>query len=65
MHAMTYMYNVNKCVHVFACFKLSVVLPVLALSDPEAREQSLITLFHSLPPVNFKTAVFLFRHLRT
>lgn len=34
------------------------------LSDPEAREQSLLTLLHSLPPVNFKTAVFLFKHLR-
>ena len=41
-----------------------VLLPVSGLSDPEAREQSLVTLFHSLPPVNFKTAVYLFRHLR-
>ena len=37
---------------------------VLALSDPEARMQSLVTLFHSLPQANFKTAVFLFKHLR-
>lgn len=36
----------------------------LALADPEAREQSLVTLLHSLPKVNFKTAVFLFKHLR-
>lgn len=36
----------------------------LALADPEAREQSLVTLLHSLPTVNFKTAVFLFKHLR-
>ena len=61
--------DVLSCERVRACvcmLKLSVVVfPVSALSDPEAREQSLITLFHSLPPVNFKTAVFLFRHLRT
>lgn len=36
----------------------------LGLSDPEAREQSLVTLFHSLPLVNFKTAVYVFRHIR-
>lgn len=36
----------------------------IGLSDPEAREQSLLTLLHSLPSVNFKTAVFLFKHLR-
>lgn len=36
----------------------------VALADPEAREQSLVTLLHSLPKVNFKTAVFLFKHLR-
>ena len=34
------------------------------LSDPEAREQCLLALLHSLPPVNFKTAVFLFKHIR-
>ena len=41
-----------------------VLLLHIGLSDPEAREQSLLTLLHSLPPVNFKTAVFLFKHLR-
>ena len=34
------------------------------LSEPEAREQALVTLLYSLPPVNFKTAIFLFKHLR-
>ncbi|KAL5477962.1 hypothetical protein EMCRGX_G024828 [Ephydatia muelleri] len=36
----------------------------LGLSDPEARNQCLVTLLYALPPVNYKTAIFLFRHLR-
>ena len=36
----------------------------LGLSDPEARDQCLLSLLYSLPLVNFKTAVFLFKHLR-
>lgn len=36
----------------------------LGLSDPDARAQCLLSLLHSLPPINFKTAVFLFKHLR-
>lgn len=36
----------------------------IGLVDPEARGQSLVALFHSLPSVNFKTAVYLFKHLR-
>ena len=43
---------------------LLLLLSSVALADPEAREQSLVTLLHSLPKVNFKTAVFLFKHLR-
>ena len=44
----------------------SMLIPMCCagLSDPEARDQCLISLLHSLPPVNFKTAVFLFKHLR-
>lgn len=46
-------------------FLYSIPIPhTVGLSDPEARDQCLLSLLHSLPPVNFKTAVFLFKHLR-
>ena len=57
---------------IYLCFRLilffgaivTLICCCLALSDPEARAQCFHSLLHSLPPVNLKTAIFLFRHLR-
>jgi len=57
------MNNFNTLTTSVNCWSKSGISPT-ALSDPEARAQCLLGLLHSLPAVNFKTAVFLFKHLR-
>ena len=41
------------------------LLSLTGLQDPDARDQSLISLFHSLPLSYYKTAVYLLEHLKT
>ena len=40
-------------------------LPVAAgLKDPDARDQCLISLLHSLPLTHFRTAIYILKHLK-
>ena len=45
-------------------YMLCVLLVATGLKDPDARDQCLITLLHSLPLSHFRTVIYLLKHLK-